>query len=54
MRGRVCNLPESQSAVVSLLSVSTVYILHVTKRMYVCIYKTSVNPGSVQQIMPYY
>jgi hypothetical protein len=32
-RGRVCRLPESQSAVISLLSVSTVYILHVTKCM---------------------
>jgi hypothetical protein len=37
-RGRVCHLPESQSAVVSLLSVCTIYILHVIKRMYVCMY----------------
>jgi hypothetical protein len=36
-RGRVCHLPESQSVVVSLLSVCTIYILHVIKRMYVCI-----------------
>jgi hypothetical protein len=38
-RGRVCHLPESQSAVVSLLSVCTIYISHVIKRMYICIYK---------------
>jgi hypothetical protein len=37
-RGRVCHLPESQSAVVSLLSVCTIYILHVIKRMYICMY----------------
>jgi hypothetical protein len=37
-RGRVCHLPESQSAIVSLLSVCTIYILHVIKRMYVCMY----------------
>jgi hypothetical protein len=60
-RGRVCHLPESQSAVVSLLSVCTIYILHVIKRMNICIdvciyniYKVSVSPGSVKQIMPYY
>jgi hypothetical protein len=60
-RGRIGHWPESQSAVVSLLSVCTIYILHVIKRMYVCInvriydiYKASVSPGSVQQIMPYY
>jgi hypothetical protein len=35
-RGRICHLPESQSAVVSLLSVYTIYILHVIKRMYIC------------------
>jgi hypothetical protein len=35
-RGRVCRLSESQSAVASLLSVCTVYILHVIKRMYIC------------------
>jgi hypothetical protein len=35
----VCHLPESQSAAVSLLSVCTVYILHVIKRMYICMYK---------------
>jgi hypothetical protein len=40
----VCHLPESQPAVVSLLSVCTICILHVIKRMYiyiclnVCIY----------------
>jgi hypothetical protein len=38
-RGRVCHLPKSQSAVVSLLSVCTIYILHVIKRMYICMYK---------------
>jgi hypothetical protein len=38
MRGRVCHLPESQSAVVSLLSACTIYILHVIKRMYMCMY----------------
>jgi hypothetical protein len=32
-------LPESQSAVVSLLSVCTIYVLHVIKRMYICMYK---------------
>jgi hypothetical protein len=60
-RGRVWHLPESQSAVVSLLSVSTIYILYVIKRMCICmyvciynIYKASVSPGSVQQTMPYY
>jgi hypothetical protein len=37
-RGRVCHLPESQSAVLSLLSVCTIYILHVIKRMYKCMY----------------
>jgi hypothetical protein len=37
-RGRVCHLPESQSAVVSLLSVCTICILHVIKRMYICMY----------------
>jgi hypothetical protein len=30
-----CHLPESQSAVVSLLSVCTIYILHVIKRLYI-------------------
>jgi hypothetical protein len=35
----VCHLPESQSAVVSLLSVCIIYILHVVKRMYICMYK---------------
>jgi hypothetical protein len=33
-RGRVCRLPESQSAVISLLSVCTIYILHVIKCIY--------------------
>jgi hypothetical protein len=37
-RGRVCLLPESQSAVVSQLSLCTIYILHVVKRLSVCIY----------------
>jgi hypothetical protein len=31
-RGRVCHLPESQSAIVSLFSVRTIYILYVIKR----------------------
>jgi hypothetical protein len=38
-------------AVISL-SVCIIYILHVIKFIY-NIYKTSVSPGSVQQIMPY-
>jgi hypothetical protein len=37
-RGRVCHLPESQSEVVRLLSVCTIYILHIIKRMYICMY----------------
>jgi hypothetical protein len=61
-RGRVCHLPQSRSAVVSLLSLCTIYILHVCiycryACLNVCVYntyKTSVSPGSVQQIMPYY
>jgi hypothetical protein len=49
--GRVCHLPESQSAVVSLLSVCTIYILHVIKRMYVqYIYTISTRPRSVQAV----
>jgi hypothetical protein len=36
-RGRVCRLPESQSAVISLLSVCTIYILRVIRCMYVYI-----------------
>jgi hypothetical protein len=36
----VCRLPEPQSAVVSLLSVCTIYISHVIKCMYVCIYRS--------------
>jgi hypothetical protein len=40
------------TAVISLLSVCTIYILHVIKCMY-SIYRVSVSPGSVQQIMPY-
>jgi hypothetical protein len=32
-RGRVCHLPDSQSAVMSLLSVCTIFIVHVTKCM---------------------
>jgi hypothetical protein len=43
--GRVCRLPESQPAViVSLLSVCTIYILHVIK----CIYNTSYILGLCQ------
>jgi hypothetical protein len=34
-RGRVCRLPDSQSVVIILLSVCTIYILHVIKCMYV-------------------
>jgi hypothetical protein len=34
-RGRACLLPESQSAVISLLSVCTIFILHVIKYMYI-------------------
>jgi hypothetical protein len=45
-RGRIYRLPESQSVVVSLLSVCTVYILHVIKLMY--IYKIYTRPLSVQ------
>jgi hypothetical protein len=37
-RRRICHLPESQSEVVSLLSVCTIYILHVIKCMYICTY----------------
>jgi hypothetical protein len=35
MRGRVYRLPESQSAVISLLSVCTIHILHVIKCIYI-------------------
>jgi hypothetical protein len=35
-RGRVCRLPESQSAVMSLLSVCAIYILHVIKYIVQC------------------
>jgi hypothetical protein len=45
-RGRVCRLPESQSAVISLLSLCTIYILHVIKCMYIqhmCIRRLSVQ-----------
>jgi hypothetical protein len=38
MRGRVCHFTESQSAAVSLLSVCTIYMLHVIKRVYICMY----------------
>jgi hypothetical protein len=39
-RGRICHLPESQSEVISLLSVCAIYILHVIKG--ICnIYKAS-------------
>jgi hypothetical protein len=37
-RGRVCHLPESQSEVISLLPVCTIYILHVIKRLYIDVY----------------
>jgi hypothetical protein len=49
-RGRVCHLPESQSAVVSLLSVCTIYISHVIKNVYICmyVYKIYTRPLSVQ------
>jgi hypothetical protein len=33
MRGRVCRLPVTQSAVISLLPLCTIYILHVIKCM---------------------
>jgi hypothetical protein len=52
-RGRVCPLPQSHSAVISLLSVCTIYILHAIKCIY-NMYKASVSPGSVRQIMPYH
>jgi hypothetical protein len=49
------------TAVVNVLSVCTIYILHIIKHMYICIniciyniYKASVSTGSVPQIMPYY
>jgi hypothetical protein len=44
--GRACRLPESQSAVTSLLSVCTIYILHVIKCMY--LYTAYTGPLSVQ------
>jgi hypothetical protein len=61
-RGRVCHLPESQSAVVSLLSVvQFTFYMVLNVCMYVCInvcicniYKASVSPGSLQHIMPSY
>jgi hypothetical protein len=34
-RGRVCRLPESQSTVISMFSVCTIYILHVIKCMHI-------------------
>jgi hypothetical protein len=40
------------TALISLLSVCTIYILHVIKCMY-NIYKGSVSPGSIQHIMPF-
>jgi hypothetical protein len=48
---------ESLSAVISQLSVcKVIYILHVLHDMTLIynIYNTSVSPGSVQQIMPYF
>jgi hypothetical protein len=44
-RGRVCRLPESQSAVIILLSVCAIYILHVIKCMYI---QHTQRPMSVQ------
>jgi hypothetical protein len=43
------------TAVISLLSVCTIYeyILDITNVYIYNIYKASVSPGSVQQIMPY-
>jgi hypothetical protein len=46
------NLGLKTGSVIWLLSVCTIYILHTIKSMY-NIYKASVSPGSVQQIMPY-
>jgi hypothetical protein len=40
-------------AVISLSSVCTIYILHVTKLCMCNIYRASVSAGSVEQIMPY-
>jgi hypothetical protein len=34
-RGQVCRLPEAQSAVISLFSVCTIYILYVINYMYI-------------------
>jgi hypothetical protein len=51
MRGRVCRLPESHSAIISLLTAFTIYILYDMKYIY-NIYKASLSPGSVQQFMP--
>jgi hypothetical protein len=48
-RGRVCPLPASQSAVVSLLSVFTIYILRVIKRVYICMYKCMYSETSLQR-----
>jgi hypothetical protein len=54
-RGRVCHLLELQSAVISLLSGCTICILHVIKFMYMQhIYKASVSPDLVQQVVPYH
>jgi hypothetical protein len=49
-RGRVCHLPESIAEVVSLLSVCTIYILHVMKRMYIYMYVYTIytRPLSIQ------
>jgi hypothetical protein len=49
-KGRVCRLPESQSAVISVSSVWSVYILHVIKYIY-SIRKAFVSPGSVQLVL---
>jgi hypothetical protein len=50
-RGRVCRLPESPSAVISLLSVCKIYILQVIK--YMRIQHIQVQ-GSVKQIVRYH
>jgi hypothetical protein len=54
MRGRVCRLPESQSAVLGLLSACTIYILHVFKYMYIQHIQGLCQSGSVQQIVPWH
>jgi hypothetical protein len=55
-RGRVCRLSESVSSITSIVIMYNFYILHVSRVLeYIWnIYKASVSPGSVQQIMPYF